>query len=46
MLSVLHSFGWYVILPIPFALACYWFVTILVEFLAAGAAVGLLYRTE
>ena len=44
MLSVLHSFGWYVILPIPLALAFYWFAAILVEFIAAGAAAGLVYR--
>ncbi len=44
MLSVMHSFGWYVILPIPLALSFYWFVAILVEFIAAGAAAGLVYR--
>ncbi len=44
MLSVIHSFGWYVILPIPLALSFYWFVAILVEFIAAGAAAGLVYR--
>ena len=44
MLSVAHGFGWYVILPIPLALAFYWFVAILVEFIAAGAAAGLVYR--
>jgi len=26
MLSVMHSFGWYVILPMPLALAFWWFV--------------------
>ena len=44
MLSVLHSFGWYVILPIPLALSFYWFVAILVEFIAAGIAAGLVYH--
>jgi len=44
MLSVMQSFGWYVILPIPFVLAFYWFLAILVEFIAAGAAAGLVYR--
>ncbi len=44
MLSVMHSFGWYVILPIPLALAFYWFLGILVEFIAAGVAAGLVYR--
>src|SRR5881396_1985607 len=44
MLSVMQSFGWYAILPIPFVLAFYWFVAILVEYIAAGAAAGLVYR--
>jgi len=44
MLSVMHSFGWYVILPIPLALAFYWFLGILVEFVAAGVAAGLVYH--
>ena len=43
MLSVMHSFGWYVILPIPLALAWYWFAAIVVEFVVAGAAAGLVY---
>jgi len=44
MLSVMHSFGWYVILPIPLALAFWWFVGTLVEFIAAGIAAGLVYH--
>jgi hypothetical protein len=44
MLSVMGSFGWYVMLPIPLALAYYWLLAILVEFIAAGVAVGLVYR--
>ena len=44
MLSVMHSFGWYVILPIPLALAFYWFLGTLVEFIAAGVAAGLVYH--
>ncbi|OGA22556.1 MAG: hypothetical protein A3I02_15205 [Betaproteobacteria bacterium RIFCSPLOWO2_02_FULL_67_26] len=44
MLSVAHSYGWYVILPIPLVLACYWFAAILVEFIAAGIAAGLVYH--
>jgi uncharacterized membrane protein len=44
MLSVMHSFSWYVVLPIPFVLAFYWFLAILVEFIAAGVAAGLVYR--
>ena len=44
MLSVMHSFGWYVILPIPLTLAFCWFLGILVEFIAAGVAAGLVYH--
>lgn len=44
MLSVMHGFGWYVILPIPLALSFYWFVATLVEFIAAGVAAGLVYH--
>ena len=44
MLSVLHGFGWYVILPIPLALSFYWFVAVLVESIAMGIAAGLVYR--
>ncbi len=44
MLSVIHSFGWYVILPIPLALAFYWFLAILAEFIVAGVAAGLVYH--
>ena len=44
MLAVAHGFGWYVILPIPLALAFYWFVSILVEMIAAGIAAGLVYH--
>lgn len=44
MLSVMDSFGWYVILPIPLSLAFYWFLAILVEFILAGATVGWVYR--
>ena len=44
MLCVMNSFGWYVLLPIPLALAFYWFLSILVEFIAAGVAAGLVYH--
>lgn len=44
MLSVLHSFSQYVVLPIPLALSFYWFVATLVEFIAAGIAAGLVYH--
>jgi len=38
------SLGWYVVLPIPGILAFYWFAAGLVESLAAGLTVGLIYR--
>jgi len=41
MLSVMHSFGWYVILPIPLALRVLLAPGNLVEFIAAGVAAGL-----
>lgn len=44
MLSVLHGFGWYAILPIPLALSIYWSVAIIVEFVAMGIAAGLVYH--
>ena len=44
MLSVANSYGWYVVLPIPLVIACYWFAAILVQFMLAGIAVGLIYR--
>jgi hypothetical protein len=44
MLSVLHGFGWYAILPIPLALSFYWFLAVLVESIAMGIAAGLVYR--
>ena len=44
MSSVMNSFGWYVLLPIPLALAFYWFLAILVEFIVAGIAAGLVYH--
>lgn len=37
---------WYVVLPIPFALAAGWVASVFADCLAAGAAVGLIYRTE
>src|SRR5437879_8559998 len=44
MLCVMNGFGWYVILPIPLALAFYWFLATLVEFIVAGIAAGLVYH--
>ena len=44
LLSASQSLGWYVVLPIPGVLAFWWFVTGMVEAVAAGAAVGVIYR--
>jgi|SRR5579871_1274863 len=44
MPCVTESFGWYVILPVPVALAFAWLVTVLVQSVAAGIAAGLVYR--
>ncbi len=44
MFSVLNSYGWYVVLPIPLVVACYWFAAIFVQFILAGIVAGLIYR--
>lgn len=44
LLSVMNSFGWYALLPIPLSLATSWFLSILVEFIVAGMVAGLVYR--
>ena|SRR5438552_458793 len=44
MLSVMHSYNWYVILPIPYALASWWFVSTLLQYILAGLITGLIYR--
>jgi len=36
--------SWYAVLPIPAVLPVWWFVAGMVETIAAGAAVGLIYR--
>jgi len=41
---VLNSYGWYVVLPIPVVIACYWFAATFVQFILAGIAAGLIYR--
>ena len=40
----LQSLIWYVVLPIPGALAFYWFLAGMVEFTAVGALAGLIYK--
>jgi hypothetical protein len=44
LLSAPPSLGWYAALPIPGILAFYWFVAGLAESIAAGTAVGLIYK--
>jgi hypothetical protein len=44
VLSVLSSLVWYTVLPIPCALAFYWFLGGMVESIAAGVVAGLIYR--
>ncbi len=44
LLSIIDVSIWYVVLPIPFALAAGWVAGALVDCLAAGAVVGLIYR--
>jgi len=44
LLSVSRSLGWYPVLPIPALLAFYWFVAGMMESVAAGITVGLIYR--
>ncbi len=38
--------GTYAVLPIPGALALYWFIGAVVEYVTAGAVVGWIYRQE
>lgn len=44
LLGAAGSFASYVVLPIPGMLAFYWFVAALIESVAAGAAVGAIYK--
>jgi hypothetical protein len=44
LLGISYITVWYVVLPVPFALALGWTAGILVDCLVAGAVVGLLYR--
>lgn len=46
LLAPVTSLGWYAVLPIPALLAAYWFAGTFAECLAAGIAVGLVYRSE
>ena len=44
LMALPSSLIWYVVLPIPAVLAVAWFIGGMVEALAAGAAVGAVYR--
>ena len=44
LLAILDICVWYVVLPIPFALAASWAAASIVKCALAGAAVGALYR--
>ena len=43
--SISYISIWYVVLPIPFVLAAGWVASMMVDCLAAGAVIGLIYRT-
>jgi len=44
LLSAPQCLVWYAVLPIPAVLAVWWFMTGMVESVAAGVATGLIYR--
>lgn len=44
LVSIAYVSVWYVVLPIPFKLALGWVASGMADCLAAGAAVGLIYR--
>ena len=43
-LSAMNSLGWYAVLPIPGALAFYWFLAGIAIYAVAGVAAALVYR--
>ena len=45
-LAPMQSLAWYVVLPIPGALAFYWLVADAVKFIAFGLTVGIIYNTK
>jgi hypothetical protein len=45
LLSAPQCLVWYAVLPIPAVLAFWWFAAGMMESVAAGVAVGLIYRT-
>ena len=46
LLSISYVCVWYVVLPIPFALAGGWVLSMLANCLCAGAVVGLIYQQD
>lgn len=44
LVAVSMSLGWYAVLPIPAALSVYWAIAGMVEMIAAGITVSLIYR--
>ena len=45
-LAAAQGFVWYVVLPIPFVLNLGWVVSIFVDALAAGALIGIVYKSK
>ena len=46
LLTAAQNFVWYVVLPIPFVLNLAWLASTFIDTLAAGALVGVLYRSK
>lgn len=46
LIATLGSFVWYVVLPIPLALAFWWFVVAMVESVIAGVVVATVYGSK
>ena len=46
LLAAAHNFVWYVVLPVPFILNLAWQAAALVDCVAAGAIIGILYKSR
>lgn len=44
LMSVLPTLVWYAVVPIPVSLAVYWFLGGMVQLIACGIALGLVYK--
>lgn len=44
LIAIPMNLGWYAVLPIPAALSVYWMIAGMVEMIAAGIVVSLIYR--